>query len=275
MKIYPEALQAAFSMVCGWLLGADAQSFNCDHFTELLKSLPKFANLPVACRKRVIKMEKGESIHPGEGTQGTVILCNADYLTETNIAMEATFNRSTPQDIAERPDGYNFRYIEYFAEAKSKTATHKQLTNTKKAKYKQQEFYDNIRRIRIEGIHCLDYAINLPNPNSTPQKPLPDRPTTCRQMISSLKCQDNYKYQLFNQIHEQRDNSIIGVCHRDQHKEAGSVLGHLRVILNKRYGSRTDAWFTQKAIDAAKGYYFCTTTGVTFHKRWVKQILII
>jgi hypothetical protein len=82
MNIYPKALHAAFSMVCGWLLGADAQSFNCDHFTELLRSLPKFANLPVACRKWVIKMDKGESIHPGEGTQGIVILCNADYLTE-------------------------------------------------------------------------------------------------------------------------------------------------------------------------------------------------
>jgi hypothetical protein len=113
MNIYTEALQAAFSMVCGWLLGADTQSYNCDHFTELLRSLPKFANLPVACRKWVIKMEKGESIHPGEGTQGIVILCNADYLTETNIAMKATFNRSTRQTIAERPDGLNFKYIEY------------------------------------------------------------------------------------------------------------------------------------------------------------------
>jgi hypothetical protein len=131
MKIYPKALQAAFSMVCGWLLGADAQSFNCDHFTELLKSLSKFANLPVACRNRVIKMGKGESIHPGEGTQGIIILCNADYLTETNIAMKATFNRSTPQAIAQRPGGLNFKYTEYFAEAKSETATHKQITNTK------------------------------------------------------------------------------------------------------------------------------------------------
>jgi hypothetical protein len=173
-------------MVCGWLLGADAQSFNCDHFTELLKSLPKFANLPVACRKSLIKNEKGESIHPGEGTQGIFILCNTDYLTETNIAMKATFNRSIPQAIAQHPDGYNFKYIEYPAEAKSKTATHKQLTITKKAKYKQNECYDNIRRIRMEGIHCLDYAINIPNPDSTPQNPLPDRPTTCRQMISSL-----------------------------------------------------------------------------------------
>jgi hypothetical protein len=43
------------------------------------------------------------------------------------------------------------------------------------------------------------------------------------------------------------------------------VLGHLRVILNKRYGSRTDAWFTQKAIDAVKGYYFCTTSGQVIH----------
>jgi 3-dehydroquinate dehydratase len=245
------------SMVCGWLLGADAQSFNCDHFTELLKSLPKFANLPVACRKRVMEMEKEEYIHPGEGTQGIAILCNADYLTETNIAMKATFNRSTPQAIAQRPDGYNFKNIEYFAEAKSKTATHKQLTTTKKAKFKQNKFYDNIRRIRISGIHCLDYARNIPNPDSTPQNPLPDRRTTCRQMISSLKCQDNYEYQLINQMHEQHDNSIIGVCNRDQHKEAASVLGHPRVILNERYGSRTDAWFTQKPIDAAKGYYFC------------------
>jgi hypothetical protein len=80
-------------------------------------------------------------------------------------------------------------------------------------------------------------------------------------MISSLKCQDNYEYQLFNQIHEQHDNSIIGVCHRDQYKEAAIVLGHLRFILYERYGSRIDAWFTQKATDAEKGYYFCTITG--------------
>jgi hypothetical protein len=121
MNIYPEeTLQAAFSMVCGWLLGADTQSFNCDHFTELLRSLPKFASLPVACKKRVLKMEKGESIHPGDGTQGIVILYNTDYLTETNIATKATFNRSTPQAIAERLDGLNFKYIEYFAETTSK-----------------------------------------------------------------------------------------------------------------------------------------------------------
>jgi hypothetical protein len=89
MNIYPETLQAPFSMVCGWLLGADTQSFNCDHFTELLRSLPKFANLPLACKKRVLKMEKGESIHPGEGTQGIVILCNADYLTEKKHSYES------------------------------------------------------------------------------------------------------------------------------------------------------------------------------------------
>jgi hypothetical protein len=176
-------------MVCGWLLGADTQSFNCDHFTKLLKSLPKFANIPVACRKRVLKMEKGESIHPEESSQGIGILCNADYLTETNIAMEATFNRSTSQAIAEHLDGLNFKDFEYFAEAKSKTATHKQLTDTKKAKYKQQNFDDNIRRVQIDGIHCLDYAINIPSPDSTPQIPLPDRPTTCRQIIPSLQCQ--------------------------------------------------------------------------------------
>jgi hypothetical protein len=84
-------------------------------------------------------MDKGESIHPGEGIQGIVILCNSDYLTETNIAMEATFSRSTPQAIAQRPDGYNFKYIEYSAEAKSKTATHKQLTTTKKSKVQTKQ----------------------------------------------------------------------------------------------------------------------------------------
>jgi hypothetical protein len=137
--------------------------------------------------------------------------------------------------------------------------------NTKKAKYKQQTFEDNIRRVRIDGIHCLDYAINIPNPDSTPQIPLPDRPTTCCQIILSLTCQSNYKYQLFNQIHKQREKSIIGVCHRDQHSEAVMVLGHLRVILKEKYGSRTDAWFTQQAINSAKGYYFCTTTGQVIH----------
>jgi hypothetical protein len=179
--------------------------------------------------------------------------------------MKATFNRSTPQAITERPDGLNFKHIEYFAEAESKTATHKQLTNTKIAKYKQQDFDNNIRQVWIDSIHCLDYAINIPDPDSTPQNPLPDRPTTCHQIISSLKCQSIYEYQLFNQIHKQRNKSIIGVCHRDQHSEAGMVLGHLRVILNEKYGSRTDAWFTQQAIDSAKGYYFRTSTDKVIH----------
>jgi hypothetical protein len=43
------------------------------------------------------------------------------------------------------------------------------------------------------------------------------------------------------------------------------VLGHLRVILKEKYGSITDAWFNQQAIDSTKGYYFCTTTGQVIH----------
>jgi hypothetical protein len=54
--------------------------------------------------------------------------------------MKATFNRSTPHVIAERRDGLNFKYIEYFAEAKSKTATHKQLTDTKKQSTNNKNF---------------------------------------------------------------------------------------------------------------------------------------
>jgi hypothetical protein len=51
INLWPETLQAASSMVCGWLLGAGTNTFDCDHLTELLRTLPKFANLPVACRK--------------------------------------------------------------------------------------------------------------------------------------------------------------------------------------------------------------------------------
>jgi hypothetical protein len=114
-------------------------------FNGVVKSLPKFANLTVAYRKRVIKMEKGESIHPGEGTQGIVILCNADNLTETNIAMKATFNRSTPQAIAQRPDVTTSSILNTSQKLSQKPPLTNNSQTQKKAKYKQNEFYDNIR----------------------------------------------------------------------------------------------------------------------------------
>jgi hypothetical protein len=57
--------------------------------------------------------------------QGIVILCDGEFLKETNIAMKATFNRTSTKAIAERPDRLNFKYIEYYAEPKSKRPTHK------------------------------------------------------------------------------------------------------------------------------------------------------
>jgi hypothetical protein len=112
-------------MVCGWLLAADTNNFDCDQLTELVRTLPKFANLPVACRKRILKLGITEKIADTKNTtQGIVILCGGEFLTETNIAMKLTFNRSSTKAIAERPDGLNFKYIEYYVEVKSKSRTH-------------------------------------------------------------------------------------------------------------------------------------------------------
>jgi hypothetical protein len=82
----PETLQAASSMVCGWLLGADTQTFDCVHLTELHQTLPKFANLPVACRKRIVKLRISETFpDPKTAPQGIVILCDGEFLKETNF----------------------------------------------------------------------------------------------------------------------------------------------------------------------------------------------
>jgi hypothetical protein len=204
MNLWSETLQAASSMVCGWLLGADTQTFDCVHLTELLRMLPKFANLPVACRKLIVKLRISETFpDPKTAPQGIVILCDGQFLKETNIAMKATFNRSSTKAIAERPDGLNFKYIEYYAEPKSKNPTHKQAAQTMKARLKQTKWMERTRRVRIDGIHGIDFAILLPDPASTQEVPLPDTPTTLRQIITNLKCQSNYKYPIFNQIHEQ------------------------------------------------------------------------
>ena len=265
MNIYTETLQAAISMTCGWLLGAETKSFNYDHFTDLLNSLPKFAKLPVACKKRTLKTTKGEVTRHGEGLSAIAILCNAGYRNETNIALKATFNRSTAKANSERPDGTSFKYIEYYADSKSKTGTHDQLKLAKKAMVKQEGWSENARNIRIDGINNLDYPIDLPNPFSTPTIPLPDIAMTCRKIILSLKCQSNYECTLFNKIHEQRDKSIIGVCHSDQHAEAEMVLDHLQALLKEKYGSKIEAWFSQQAIDSAVGYSFCPKTGQVTH----------
>jgi hypothetical protein len=135
MNLWLETLQAASSMVCRWLLGADTKTFDCDHLTELLRTLPKFANLPVACRKRIVKLNITEKFaNPKTAPQGIVILCDGEFLTETNIAIKATFNRSSTKAIAEQLDGLNFKYIEYYAELKSKIPTHKQAAQTIKAR---------------------------------------------------------------------------------------------------------------------------------------------
>jgi hypothetical protein len=109
-------------MICGWLLGADTQTFDCVHLTELLRTLPKFANLPVAGRKHIVKLRITEKFpDPKTAPQGIVLLCDGEFLKETNIAMKATFNRSSTKAIAEQPDGLNFKYIEYYTEPKSKS----------------------------------------------------------------------------------------------------------------------------------------------------------
>jgi hypothetical protein len=191
--------------------------------------LPKFANLLVACRKRIVKLRISETfLDPKTAPQGIVILCDGEFLKETNIAMKATFNRSSTKAIVERPDGLNFKYIDYYAEPRSKTPTHKQAAQTMKTRVKQTKWMVRTRRVRIDGIHEIDFAIMLPDPASTQEVPLPDT-----QIITNLKCQSNYKYPIFNQIHKQQDKSIMAVCRRDQHSEATMVLGHLPVLLKK------------------------------------------
>jgi hypothetical protein len=120
------------------------------------------------------------------------------------------------------------------------------------------------KKSKDDGIQGIDFAIMLPNPASTQEVSLQDTPTTLRQIITNLKCQSN-KYPIFNQIHEQQDKSIMAVCHRDQHSEATMVLGHLPVLLKEKYGTKTEAWFTQQMNDSTKGYYFCTGSGQIVH----------
>ena len=193
------------------------------------------------------------------------ILCNSSYRDATNLALKATFNRKTAKAISERPDGANFKYMEYYADTKSKAGTRKQLSTAALAMLKQKKWCENIRPVRIEGISNLDHPIMLSNPLSTPSNLLPDIPTTCKQSIMSIKCQSNYKFFLFSQIHEQPDKSIIGICHKDQLAEAEMILGHLQVYQKEKYGSIIEAWFTQQAIDSAVGYSVCQITGQVNH----------
>ena len=139
MNVYKETLQSPTPMICGWLLGAEPRTFNCKHFTDLLNSLPKFEKLPVACKKQALKKSKTEKLEYGEGTMAIVILCSSSYRDPTNVAMKATFNRKTAKAISERPDGANFKYIEYYADTKSKAATRKQLDSAGVAMIKQKK----------------------------------------------------------------------------------------------------------------------------------------
>jgi hypothetical protein len=63
--------------------------------------------------------------------------------------MKETFSRSSPKAITERPDGLNFKYIEYYAEIKSKSPTHKQAAQTIKAWAKQAKWMVLTRRVRM------------------------------------------------------------------------------------------------------------------------------
>ena len=114
--------------------------------------------------KKTLKTTEGEVIPQGEGVSGIIILCNADYCNETNIALKATFNRSTPKAILERPDGANFKYIKYYADSKSKTGTHEQFKLAKKAMVKQGGFSKNVRKIRTDSTLSTSQTHSLLQP---------------------------------------------------------------------------------------------------------------
>ena len=232
LKIDP--IQAPSTTICGWLLGTH-RSFDLLHYSEILNSIPRFADHPVALSSRLLKVYSTEKIRKGNEVYAVHLLCDATKRTSTNLLLKAQYNRLNPRDLASLPDGKIFRYITYKGNRDDLMPLPGSHNNLQLLRARQQQFQEMHATAPIRGVIDLDLPLELGS----------DGLLTLRQILLAARCQANLSHPLLLSVDfNPYRNEITALFHRGNEVEALRLLSALPVFLEAKYNTKIWTWFT-------------------------------
>ena len=239
-----DPIQAPVTSQLGYLLGSHTPTFETSHYNMVLNSVPKLQHHQVACYKRVIKLHPKESISKEAETRAVYIDGDSTQVTTLVPILKAIFNSTLPKHTKDLPEGRKFRFV----------ATSKDPTKTplfREARARQNQFLKMSDQCTISGIRDLDLAIDL---GETYQY------MTLRQVLLGMKTKMEPSWPLFVSIEFSTwRQEIVAVYMKDVTNEAHTMLAHLPIYLEAKFGENIWKWFTSSHKADLKDYYWDET----------------
>ena len=236
-----DPIQAPVTKQLGYLLGSHTPTFEISHYNMVLNSVPKLQHHQVACYKRVIKLHPKESISKEAETRAVFIDGDASQATTLIPLLKAIFNSPLQKHVKDLPEGRKFRFVENSADP---TKTHL----FRDARTRQKQFLNMTDQCTISGIKDLDLAVDLDEPYNY---------MTLRQVLLGMKTKMEPSWPLFVSIEFSTwRQEIIAVYMKDVTDEAHTMLAHLPIYLEAKFGDNIWKWFTSTHKADLKDYYW-------------------
>ena len=209
------------------------------HYTTLLQSSERFANLPVAVAKKPIKLFYGENVK-GKEVYAAHLQCDAAKKTKTNTAAKALYNRKTDKDVAALPEGKWVKYIECLANKNDRRPPPGKYQEQQLARVKQAQFQEKHTTATLLGVTDLDLPLDIGNDLGK---------ATLRQLILGIKTQNNWLWPLYLSVDVSWRGDLTALYHTANEEEAHTILDYLPVFLEARFGERIWSWFSCSCRD--------------------------
>ena len=245
IELTKNLLQWNTSCTVGWLLGAHVDTFDCRYMSSVLQCHPRFAGKPIACALRPLKMfdEKEQKDLPyREQKKVVVILTSTELSTRRAVTANciSVWNKQDEKHVKLRPDGTNFKFIEWLAGPHAGNRNPDNSRETQLGATKQRDIMENSVTIFLHGVTALDLPLSLEGEMKT-----------LKQILTTLRTHTNWGFPLFSQINTTNKGEILGICHRGQRREAEEVVQNLYVLLKSKFGSEVKVWFTTEVVRAS------------------------
>ena len=229
-----DTIQAPSTVICGFLVGTH-RSFDLQHYSALLNSVPSLANHPVALSTKSLKLYYQETVPKGREVYAVHVLCDASKRTATNLLLKALYNRKKAKDIAQLPEGKMFKYAPYYANREDLMPGVQRRNLLRKLRIKQQQFQEKHTTAPLKGVLDLDLPLDFGSSGHL----------SLRQILLSTKCQANCTHPLLLSVDYSSYRAETTVLfHIGNQEEVLRLLSALPVVLSAQYGSKIWTWFS-------------------------------
>jgi hypothetical protein len=181
-------LQCNTSCIVGWLLGVHVDTFDCLYMSSVLQCHPRFAGKPIACALKPLKMfddneQKGLSYR--EQKKVVVIMTSVDPKTCRAVTANcfSVWNKQTEKHVKLRPDGTNFKFIEWLAGPYAGPRTPSNTLETQLGANKQGDIMEFSCSVHLHGVIDLDVPIQVEG-----------EPKTLKQILTTLRTKNNWAF---------------------------------------------------------------------------------